>query len=465
MFPKISLFLLIFNLLIGMFFIIGPKKRPQASWAWFFMLFVLPIWSIFFYFIFGTDAKTFKSFLKKQQNDKVLNDKISEKHFKNSEIIDNLSTNHLQILNQSPITIHNQIKIYHHGQEKFDDLITDIKNAKKNISIQYYIMKNDQLGRRIINVLAEKAKQGITVNLLLDKMGSRRMSKKITRPLLQAGGNLSIFSGRFGSINYRNHRKICIIDGNIGYIGGFNIGNEYLEKTKQTIWRDCHLRIQGSAVNHLALRFIQDYNYSSKEKIKDIHQYIHKFDQTTENQTPIQIVSSGPDTEDNNILYAYVKMISMATKYIYIQTPYFIPHESIQDSLIVALKSGIEVAIMIPNKPDHICVKPAGESYLGQLIHHGAKCYAYTRGFVHSKLVIVDGQIASVGTANMDIRSLTINFEVNAFLYDEKKVKQLENQFMIDIAYSKVLDYNWYIGRKSTDKIKESLCRMISPLL
>ena len=432
---------MIFNILVGMFFITGPRKRPAASWAWFFMLFVLPIWSIFFYFIFGVDAKGYKSFLKKRKQDENLAKK----------------------LNFESLTTNNEIKIYHDGEEKFDDLIQDIKNAKNNINIQYYILQNDQLGRRIINILAEKATAGITVNLLIDKVGSIRISKKITKPLLKAGGNISFFNRILG-INYRNHRKICIIDGKIGYIGGFNIGNEYLGKKKYSHWHDCHLRIVGDATNHLSLRFIQDYNFCAKRKIEDTSSYICKFDKKNE-LSSMQIVSSGPDTKDNNILYAYIKMINLAMKYIYIQTPYFIPHESIQDSLIAAIKSGIDVRIMIPDKADHMFVKPAAVSYIGQLLNHGAKCYAYKRGFVHSKLVIVDGNIASVGTANMDIRSLTLNFEVNAFLYDEKKIKQLENQFLIDIAYSQILDYKWYLERGRIDKIKENLCRMVSPLL
>ena len=444
MVSKFSLYLMIFNLLALVFLMTGPKKRPATSWAWFFMLFALPIGGMIVYLLFGLDSKNFKAFLRKSEADETLT--------KQTNITNTLTTQ-------------NEIDIYHEGEEKFENLIHDIKNATETIYIQYYILQNDQLGRRIINILAEKAEQGVSVNLLIDKLGSRRISKKMMASLVKKGGNLVFFTGpKFFGLNYRNHRKICVIDGKIGYIGGFNIGNEYMRNH----WRDCHIRIRGEAVDQLTLRFIQDYNYCAKDKIVvPINKQVQSVttSEPINNPTKLQMIASGPDTKDHEILYAYLDMMNKAKRYIYIQTPYFIPHESVLDGLKLALKNGVDVRIMIPSKPDHPLVKPAGISYLGQLIHYGAKCYAYEKGFVHSKLVIIDDQVASVGTANMDIRSLTLNFEINAMLYDEAKAKELANQFLIDIAYSQFLDYNWYSSRSKTEKMKENLCRLISPVL
>lgn len=468
MYPKLSLLLMIINILLGVTIILRSGRRPSANWAWIMILFVLPFFGLVVYFTFGIEGSRYAAFVKKHKADQNIN--YQKNTNKNS--LKTVETNYMGLSNlnlnmsQSPITTDNIIKIYHEGQGKFQDLINDIKKAKKSIHIQYYIMKNDELGRHIINALTNKAKEGVEVRLLIDKLGSKFLSRKMLKSLTEATGFVAQFAApHIMRLNFRNHRKISIIDGTIGYIGGFNIGNEYLGKGRYNYWRDCHLRITGSAVEQLQLRFARDFNYSSKiGKISDINNYLKK----QSNNTPgvkLQIVSSGPDTKYNSILYAYIKMIVDAKKYVYIQTPYFIPHESIQDALIMACKSGVDVKIMIPAAPDVPFVYWAALGYMGDLIKAGAKCYKYEKGFVHSKLVIVDGETASVGTANMDIRSLKLNFEINAFLFDATQVKILENQFIDDVKNCTTLDYEWYNRRKIKDRIREAICVLISPIL
>ena len=473
---NILIILFLLNTLFSIKIILSHRKRPGTSWAWLMLLFFMPFFGFFIYLLFGLEGRTHKNFIKKYSSDKkILAMLHTDEDFKilrdASDLQSNLAAFNLRVAD-SNVTNDNDVKFYHEGNDKFDDLIQDMNSAKEFIHVQYYILKNDQLGRRIINILAKKAEEGVEVRLLIDKLGSRLVSAKILRPLISAKGQVVTFQApHIMKLNYRNHRKICIIDGHTGYIGGFNIGNEYLGKVKRFgYWRDCHMRIHGSATKDLEARFAMDWNYSSKKDKIEISPFYfpdHASNQTIsiKRGTTLQIVGSGPDTKHFCIQYAYLKMIAGAKKNIYIQTPYFIPDDSILDMLVVAVHSGIDVKIMIPSRPDHPFVYHAALSYLGELIDAGAKCYGYKKGFVHSKLVLIDGEVASVGTANMDIRSLKLNFEINAFLYDKKSVEFLENKFMVDISHSQLMDSDWYHSLPRCTKIKESLCRLVSPLL
>jgi len=461
--------LFIINMFFAVTIILFDRKTPGVTWAWLMIVLFIPFLGFIIYFVFGFDGKKYKEFVNKSKYDEQILEKYSklklDEFYASSELEKNIVKLNFAS-SHSKLSTNNEILIYHEGQDKFDNLIKDINNAKDYIHMQYYILRNDDLGRRIINILAKKASENVEVKLLLDGMTSKFIAKRILAPLISSGGKVEMFmSPHFVKINFRNHRKICVIDGNIGYIGGFNIGNEYLGKIKKFgHWRDCHIRIRGNAVKDLELRFIMDWNYSSPNFKIDVSKfYFPKIN--TNDFSHMQIISSGPDTKWSSIQYLYIKMISEATKSIYIQTPYFIPDDSIFEMLRIASLSGIDVRIMIPAYPDHPFVYWAALSYLGELIESNVKCYKYERGFVHSKLVIVDGKMASVGTANMDIRSLKLNFEINALIYDEKQVEILESQFIEDISDSSIMDYEWYHGLSTTNKIKESLCRLISPLL
>ena len=467
MIKYILLILLALNIFFSLRVILFFRKTPSAGWAWSFILLFIPFCGIFMYFLFGLESYKYKDFIQKAKQDKELL-KSMEKFLPATDApLEGLKALNLFTSN-APICSSNAVTFYHSGADKFEELINDITNAKKFIHIQYYILKNDKLGRRIMFALAAKAKEGVEVKVFVDKLGSRLANKKFFAPLLEAGGDIVIFaSSSIIQFNFRNHRKICIVDGAVGYIGGFNIGNEYLGIVRRFgQWRDCHMRLVGDGVKALEARFIMDYNYSTRSnKINVSEFYFPKAVAKPVNPVDLQIISSGPDTEHHGILYAYIKMFGIAKKNIYIQTPYFVPDNSLLEVLTTACLSGVDVKIMIPAKPDHPFVYWAALSYLGDLIKIGAKCYKFEGGFVHSKLVMIDGEIASVGTANMDIRSLKLNFEINAFLYNAKEVKFLEDKFMVDVSNSTIIDYDWYENRPNSTKIKESLCRLISPLL
>src|SRR5699024_3591760 len=274
----------------------------------------------------------------------------------------------------------------------------------------YYIIRHDHLGTQIANVLIKKAKEGVEVRLLYDDMGSRSLSRRFIKRMEDANIQVgAFFPPKIPKINFkvnfRNHRKLAIIDGEIGYIGGFNIGDEYLGKSaKFGYWRDTHLRIDGDATRMMQTRFILDWNQASRHHVGYNERYFQGASGTA-GDVGIQVVSSGPAQEWEQIKYGYIKLILSAKEYVYIQTPYFIPDESLLDALRIAAMSGVKIKIMIPIKPDHIFVYWATLSHVGELLNEGAEIYLYQNGFLHAKTIVVDGELSSVGTANIDVRS------------------------------------------------------------
>ena len=374
-----------------------------------------------------------------------------------------------QTYGNSFFTQDNKISVLTDGSHKFDSLIKDIKNAKQTINIMYFIVKNDNMGRLLIDTLTQKAQEGVEVRFLIDAMGSRQISKKQLEPLKQVGGQYAFFFPPMFKylnlkLNYRNHRKLVVIDGGIGYLGGFNVGNEYVGKKKKFgFWRDTHLRLMGSCVQDMNARFILDWRFASKENIVLSQAYYDEPFQA--GTTGIQIVSCGPDSSREEIKHGYLKLISSAKKNIYIQSPYFVPDASIMEALKTAVLSGVDVKIMIPCMPDHMFVYWATYSYIGILLNLGAKIYIYDEGFMHAKTICVDGEVASIGSANFDIRSFRLNFEANAFIYDAAEVYKLEAIFETDLMRSHELTRHLYRNRSTIIKFKESVSRLLSDLL
>ena len=300
-------------------------------------------------------------------------------------------------------------------------------------------------------------------------MGGRSLPRNFFKELIEAGGEVACFFPPFSAnlsirVNYRNHRKICIVDGKEAYVGGFNIGDEYLGKSKKFgYWRDTHCKIKGSAIHGLEWRFLLDWRFAANEEIANMEKYFLPKD--TIGETGVQIVSSGPDSKWTSIKDGYFKMIINARDKVYIQTPYFIPDDSILEALRVAGLSGVDVRIIIPSKPDHPFVYWASLSYIGELLQAGVKFYTYENGFIHSKVVLMDDVVSSVGTANLDIRSFKLNFEVNAFIYDEKVNNEIVDQFIRDLDMCREITIEEYEKRSYIIKVKESISRLLSPIL
>jgi cardiolipin synthase len=457
------------------------RRDPKSVWAWLLLLFFLPFVGFIFYLFLGQNMGKRKMFRVKEVEDR-LNEAIRQqenmlksldpdtinmdvREFKDLAMY-NLETS------GAVITADNDVRFYTDGNEKFDALIEDLKKAEHFIHIQYYIIRNDVLFERIAGVLKEKAAQGVEVRILYDSMGCRSTGKKFWRKLNEAGIETAVFFpailGRFQPrINYRNHRKIVVIDNKVAYVGGFNVGKEYIDMSRKFgHWRDTHMRICGSAVVALQARFILDWNYAAHENLLRREELFMGSRAGSEGEDCIiQIISSGPDNSSEQIRDNYLRMISKAKDSIYIQTPYFIPDESILNALLIAAKSGIDVNIMIPCKPDHPFVYWATYSYVGDLVNAGAKCYTYDNGFLHSKGMIVDGKVLCYGTANMDIRSFALNFEVNAVVYGSDKAEEMIDIFNDDLKVSTQITKEIYSERNIIVRIKEQICRLMSPLL
>jgi len=470
----------IINILLAILIIFFKRRSPQTVWTWLLILFFIPILGFFLYLVIGQDYRERKMFKAKEidgemkyaarrQEETIYRKKLRLANpelarFK-SLILYNLEAN------QSVLTDNNDVRIYTDGHEKFQALVKEIERAKSYIHFQYYIIRNDELWARIEKVLAKKAREGVEVRILFDSMGCRTMKKKDWARMRSAGIHVAEFFppllGKFQfRFNYRNHRKIVVIDGRIGFVGGFNVGKEYLGMNKKFgYWRDTHLCIEGAAVTGLSVRFVLDWNYTTKENLflED-----HLFDLprfVRSGRDPVQIISSGPDSQHQSIRDSYIKLIHSAKQHIYLQTPYLIPDEAVFEALKIASMSGVDVRIMIPDKPDHPFVYWASYSYLGELVAVGAKCYVYNNGFMHAKTICVDGLVGSVGTTNLDIRSFKLNFEVNALIYSERTVKRLERAFENDMTKCTRVTRKVYDERGYYIRFKEQFSRLFSPLM
>jgi cardiolipin synthase len=467
------------NILFAILLVFFERRNPTSTWLWIMVLTFLPGIGFILYLFIGQDLSKKRLFKIKEEEDYCFRDlaldqeeQIGNDQYKyrdpNYIKYEDLIKMHL-VSSESFFTQDNDVYIYFDGNEKFEALLESIKSAKQYIHLQYYIFKSDGLGRKVIDALCEKAKEGIEVKLLVDGMGGRKLSKKYIHKIKESGGEVGIFFPPFVPlislrINYRNHRKICIIDGKEAFIGGFNVGDEYIGLSKKFgFWRDTHIKIKGSAISSLQWRFFLDWRFATGKEITQCQTYLAQEDEL--GNTGIQIVSSGPDSKWPSVKDGYLKMISNAREKIYIETPYFIPDDSIFEALKLAGLSGLDVRVMIPCKPDHPFVYWASMSYIGELLQAGVRFYTYERGFLHSKVILMDDFVSSVGTANLDIRSFKLNFEVNAFLYDESINLKLTDKFIDDLQYCKEITLEEYRNRSQIVKIKESFSRLLSPIL
>ena len=468
------------NIILGIAIVFFQRRDPTSVWAWLLLLYFIPILGFFLYLVIGHDYRKSRMFrikevedeingaIKKQENTIFNNEfHITDERVRNYQdlVLFNLETS------GAIYSENNSVRVFTDGNEKFDALIEEMKNARKYIHVQYYIVSKGELLDRILTVLENKAAQGVEVRVLYDGMGGRNLSRRNIKRMKQAGIKVGeffpAFLGRFQlRFNYRNHRKIVVIDGKKAFVGGFNIGDEYIGKVKKFgYWRDTHLEVTGDAVNDLHIRFLLDWNYAVKENLFRFEKYFNTKTHAKANKLGMQIISSGPDSKRQEIRDNYLRLINKARERIYIQTPYFIPDESVCTALKIAALSGVDVRVMIPCKPDHPFVYWATYSYAGDLLESGARCYCYDEGFLHAKGMVVDGLVSCYGTANMDMRSFALNFEVNAVIYDPEVSWQLEKAFLDDLTKcTEMTKYN-YDRRNLTIRIKEQVSRLLAPLM
>lgn len=470
----------IINLVGAIYTVFHEKRDVPTTWAWLLTLALVPGFGFILYVFVGKKIPAGRIYDMKSQKSlgmSELADYQKEMLEENEQIAseeDNDVQVHTAILflesNESILTRGNDVEVIIDGKEKFDQMIKDIMEAKHHVHLLYYTFRSDELGKRVLAALENRAAAGVEVLVVFDALGCRGNNPKFFKRLEELGGKTLVF---FGSripfvnlrMNYRNHRKIIVVDSKIAYMGGFNIGKEYIGKGPLGNWRDTHIRIQGNAVLTLQSRFFMDWNaVAPKEEKRGYEEYYFPISPKMGN-TAMQIVSSGPEDDIQAIKMGFIKMISQAKHSIYIQTPYFIPDNSVHEVLKIAALSGIEVHIMIPCKPDHPFVYRATEYFAKDIIEYGAHVYIYEDGFFHSKVLIVDNEVASIGSANMDVRSFKLNFEINAFIYDSTIAEELLANFNQDLSKSMQVDAEYFQNQSRWRKFKQYFSRLLSPIL
>lgn len=439
------------------------QKRPEVALCWLMALVFLPVVGCILYLFFGISLPHYQRRSLRRWQVGV------ERQATQTVSMDGAASVMVRMneqLGEGAIRENNHVQILASGEEKYSSLLADIRAATSTIHLLYFIIRGDRLGHHLVQALTEKAQQGVRVRLLYDHGGSFFTSKEMFRPLVEAGGEVARFFpirlGYYLRVNYRNHRKIVVIDGKIGYLGGMNIGEEYLGEriASQIPWRDLHLRIEGECVEDLQRRFVQDWQFAGRA----IEKEIFLSEVAVRGGVAMQLVSSGPYRTEPAIKWNYLRMIYGATQSIWLQTPYFVPDEAFLEALRIAVKSKVEVRLILPSYSDNRPAQKVSVSYARELWRMGVKIGFYP-GFVHAKLGIIDGRMVTLGTANLDRRSFSLNFETNAILYDEKIARRCQDLYQADwdVSHRMVSQAEWKMG--VLQKAEESLWRLLTPLL
>lgn len=458
--------------------IILENRNPVKTISWILVLVLLPFAGIIIYLFFGQEYRKTKMYSRKGLRDleKLRNITLEQ--------LDNLPTNQLKMSDKlyvkrhlmnlmlsnsnAILTNNNDLKVLRNGEETFPEIFRAIEEARHHIHLEYYIVENDRIGNYLRELLIQKALEGVEVRFIYDDVGSWELKKKWIRTMTDAGVKVDCFMRvRFpmltSRVNYRNHRKILVVDGDTAFVGGLNFADRYQDGVSGIgPWRDTHLKVVGGGATALQIIFMADWYFVSKEILKG-EKYFNPF--VPGNGKFVQMVASGPDSDWESIGQAYFAAIASATESVYISTPYLMPTADIVTALKTSALGGIDVRIIVPGMSDAITPKWGTNSYIEELLEAGVKIYFYKAGFIHSKVIVVDGIFSSVGTANLDFRSLETNFEVNAMIYDEETTAILAGQFLDDQAKSEQVILEEWVKRPRINKIKESFARILSPML
>lgn len=450
--------------------VLKENRNPIRSLAWVLALMFLPFVGLVFYIFFGRSQRGIRmvSRLRKRQ----MITKMAPAHINLSE--QDLSDGEMSLLklarniSSSIYTVNNDINIFTDGADKFRALKEDLRHAKESIYLQYYIFSDDNIGTEIAGILKEKAAEGLDVKVLYDHIGSFSTSNAFWNSLREVGVDVHpffrvTFPHFANRINWRNHRKLAIIDNRIGYIGGMNIADRYIFRTENAApWRDTHFRVEGDIVESLLFSFIVDWNFVNPPTLME---YPHVRMAEIRSRIGMQLVVSGPMGQWDNLTLVYMKAISLARKSIYIQTPYFLPTDALIRALEAAALSRIDVRIMIPRNPDSQMLKYASFSYVTQCLRAGIKVYLYNPGMLHAKAMIVDDNIVTAGSTNFDFRSFENNFECNLLIYDRDVNLRMRDIFFRDMGQCTKLSYATWHKRPRVQRAWESIVRLVSPIL
>lgn len=442
--------------------------RPSKTMAWLLAIFTIPVAGVLLYILFGRNRRKIKMFSLKNQFNPT---KELEKGQCHPEIAPNKQkiTSLINNTSKCPVTCHNELELLKDGKNTFESIFEALEEAKEHIHLQYYIFEDGLLADKLLEVFERKIAEGVTVRLLYDGIGSYSLSKKYLKKLKKIGVETAQFLpfkfGRFlSALNYRNHRKIIVIDNKIGFTGGINVSDKYLKGDPALgKWHDTHLKIEGEAVDFLNRIFVTDWFLASENQV-DVSSF-RVFRENTVGDS-LQIVPSGPDDDFDVMEQVYFSIINSAEKYLYIVNPYIIPNHAILQALMTAALSGVDVRILMSSSTDIKLVDWCVRAYFESYLKAGIKIYLYDDGFLHSKVMLCDDEIASIGTANLDNRSLQQNYEAQVFVYDASLCKRMKSDFLRDCEKSTLLsDYKKYKDRPWIKKLIEGFAKLLSPLL
>lgn len=461
--------LYIFSAIGVIFVIILENRNPLKTITWTLILMFLPLLGLIIFFFFGEDGR--KKRLISHKMFKKLNRKTLAR-FERDEVMESPEeysgiVSLIKKLKGSSVYNGNKITFYTDGESKFKALLEEINKAEKFIHIQYYIYMDDEIGRKVRDALIQKASEGVKVRLIYDDVGSWKAKRRFFNDMQKHGIDVQPFlkvTFRFlaSRVNYRNHRKVVVIDGKVGFVGGMNIADRYIKGINNGVWRDSHIKVEGKAVAGLQTAFLVDWYYSRKEFLASDHY----FPQTeVKGDNLMQIITAGPIGLYKSIHLSFLEAIYNAKESIYIQTPYFIPTDALMLAIQTASLRGIDVRLMIPRRCDTTFVHIATQSFLQEILDAKVKVYFFEAGFLHSKLMIIDSNLVITGSANMDIRSFEHNFEIDAFIYNETTCSKAKEIFFDDMAQSTLLLAKEWQSRSRIKKLKESIVRLFSPLL
>lgn len=456
----------------GIVAVLMDNKQPEKTMAWILVLCFMPIVGIIFYLFFGQNTR----------KEKVISERSMDLLMKRSMLEFAEQENlHIPRRNRPLMKLFtnqnwalpfkdNEVSIFTDGYEFVSTLLYNIGQAQDHIHLDTYIIEDDPLGNLVADALIDKARQGVEVRLLYDDVGCWRVKDRFFNRMKAAGIQVYAFMPvRFpaftGKVNYRNHRKLCVIDGKVGFIGGMNIALRYVKGTARQAWRDTHLCIRGGAVYAIQRAILVDWYFVSRTLVTD-RRYYPSVDKTIDNNCLTQIVTSSPVSPWPDIMQGYVRVLLQAHRYVYMESPYFLPTEPVLFAMRTAALAGVDVRLIVPRHGDAKLVEWASRSYLMEVIEAGVKVYLYEPGFNHSKILVSDDNLSSCGSTNIDFRSFENNFEANAFFFNEGMALRLKKVFLTDQAQSTLVDdVSYFIKRPFLQRLLESLVRLLSPLL
>ena len=438
--------------------------RPSKTLAWLLAIFTIPVGGIILYLLVGRNRRKQKLYSIAPNKPEVSPGEEDLSGLSNrSRQISRLISRHTGF----PISANNNIKLLRNGEETFSSIFDALQKSEKYIHLQYYIFEEGELADRLMELFRTKKAAGVSIRLIYDNIGSYSLSKKYLRKLKEIGVEVySFFPFRLGkfisSLNYRNHRKIIVVDGHTAFTGGINVSDKYLKGDAALgTWHDMHLKIRGQGAHHLNCVFVQDWNLVSQQSIEAIAPL--QIPET--GKVKLQVLATGPDDDFPLMEQLYFSLINSARKHVYITNPYIIPSHAIQIALQTAALSGVDVRLMVSAKADSALVSWCVQSYFQRFLKAGVKIYLYPEGFLHSKIITVDNKLATIGTANVDDRSFQHNYEVNAVIYNRNTAGNLSEIFLRDCEKSKQLEFEVFRQRPWSHKLAEGAARTISPLL